>query len=86
MQVLGEPNGFDVSESLEHDKRSLVVHNDFRFKPFVALVSDLTERIKARSLERGDVSADGSLRGCDALLPKPLTIDSLSALIDGCSC
>ena len=59
-------NGFHVTRAL--DEVPAAVPIDFRHKPFVALVTYLAENL----FEGGHVAMDGSIRGCDALLTKPL--------------
>ena len=47
-------------------------NRDNRFKPLVALLSIHSKAIGARGIESGSMNPDGSMCGCDVLLPKPL--------------
>jgi len=83
--IFGSPNGFDVAFALdEAESPDNAPAQDFRFKPFVAMVSYLADTVTEQGMVDGMVKPDGSVRGCDALLPKPLTLDSLRVLIEGC--
>ncbi|KAL1527462.1 hypothetical protein AB1Y20_016127 [Prymnesium parvum] len=81
-EILKLPNGFGVTSAL--DKEPSEVPRDFRYKPFVAMVSCHAESIALRAKKRGEITGNGTPLGCDALIQKPLTSDSLRVLIEGC--
>jgi len=84
--VFSRPNGFDVAAALdEEDAPGCPVPSDFRYKPFVAMVSYLARPVMTRSLADGQMRQDGSLMGCDVLLPKPLGVDSMRVLVETCN-
>ena len=80
-QVLASSNGFAVSEVLDEVPEE--VPKDFRHKPFVAMVSYLAEDVMARAMNQELMNHDGSIRGCDALLSKPLNLGAVRVLIEG---
>lgn len=81
--VMQAPNGFDVAAALDRfDSPDFTPPKDFRFKPLIALVTaHSTGVLTSPEL---DMAMDGSIRGCDILLPKPLSVRSVGALIEGC--
>ena len=84
-QVFGSPNGFHVAAALdEMEATSAPVPKTFRYKPFVAMVSYLANSVMGEALSTGEMKQDGSLNGCDLLLPKPLGVDAVRTLIEGC--
>ena len=76
------PNGFHMASAL--DEAPPAVPHDFRFKPFVAMVSNLAGAVATRAISSGTMNQDGSLLGCDALIAKPLTLDAMRVLLEGC--
>ena len=71
----------NVSQSL--DESSEHAPKDFRVKPFVALISAFSAELMLRSVDDGTMKADGSLNGCDAVVPKPCSLDTMRVLIEG---
>jgi len=85
-EVLSHPNGFHVANQLDKDASpALLPPKDFRFKPFVAMVSYLASSVLSRAIDESEMKRDGSLRGCDLLLPKPMSVDSMRVLIEVCA-
>lgn len=74
-------NGLDVPTAL--DEPVFEVPNDFRFKPFIAILSSHVEALRIYTTADGSMNNDGSARGCDALVPKPCTLETMQVLIDG---
>jgi len=79
--VLELPNGLNVGGEL--DAMESIAPNapaDFYFKPLVALVTTFAEQV----LMQPHVRTDGSVRSCDIVIPKPLTIQTAYVLVQGC--
>jgi len=85
-EVFSVPNGFDVASDID-ESHSPEHHTPtgFAYKPFIAMVSYLANNVTERAIHDGTMNKDGSVRGCDVLLPKPLSIDSMRVLIEGCA-
>lgn len=54
----------------------------FPTRPFVAVVSHLADAVETHSAQSHLMSASGTPRGCDALLPKPLSVEMARVLIE----
>ena len=81
LDILDQPNGFDIAAALElAESTDFVPPKDFRFKPLIAMVTGHAERLS----NSVPIEPDGSVLGCDVLLPKPLTVDRMRVLIEGC--
>jgi len=80
-RVIESSNGMNVSQTL--DQASTHVPKDFRVKPFVALISAFSAELMLRSVDDGSMNADGSLNGCDAVVPKPCSFETMRVLIEG---
>ena len=79
--VLLVANGFHVGDDLDAaDSTALAPPKDFRFKPLVALVTSLAHQVVTQL----PVREDGSVRSCDAVLPKPLNGEAVRVLLQGC--
>lgn len=84
-EVFGSLNGFHVAAALdEMEATSAPAPTTFRYKPFVAMVSYLANSVMDEALATGEMKQDGSFNGCDVLLPKPLNVDVVRTLIEGC--
>ena len=84
-QVLRETNGFDFAASLdEREAPGSPVPTDFRYKPLVTMVSHHADAIRAHPALGLELGADGSLNGCDVLLQKPINLNVMRTLIEGC--
>jgi len=78
--VLTAPNGFEVASALDRlDSSEFLPPKDFRFKPLIALVTAHAGQVESEI----PVNNDGSVAGCDILLPKPLDVRAVGALIEG---
>ena len=77
-RILGEPNGFDLGAAIDKTEAESAPPTDFRFKPLVALVTTHFNQLGFLQ------AADGSVKGCDIALPKPLGRASVGALIECC--
>jgi len=79
--ILGQPNGLTVSSEIDgmDDPAVSPVPRDFRFKPLIALITSHAERLAQRT----PLAADGSIQGCDVLLPKPMTLGMMRVLVEG---
>jgi len=79
--VLQLPNGLNVGDELDAmESIALSPPVNFFFKPLVALVTTFAEQVLAQL----HVRADGSVRGCDVVISKPLTTQTIRALVQGC--
>lgn len=72
------PSGFDIASALEllESDRTMPLNN-FCFKPLIAMVTTYADMIDEGNL-------DGSIHGCDVLLPKPLSANWARVLVEAC--
>ena len=74
-------NGFAVGDALDAaDTPNLPVSPFFVFKPYIALVTVAADEVQAAM----PIGEDGSVGSCDVLLQKPLHINQMRALLQGC--
>lgn len=84
-QMLAAPNGFDLADQLAADAVRAHPRIDFLHTPFVAMVTAHAHAIEGAlegALER---SPSGGVRGCEALIPKPLSPSQVRALVECCA-
>ena len=55
---------------------------DFCYRPMIAMITQHEQAIKTH--HAGRISLDGSIEGCDMVLPKPLNLDVVRTLAEGC--
>ena len=48
----------------------------------IAMITQHEQAIKTH--HAGRISLDGSIEGCDMVLPKPLNLDVVRTLVEGC--
>jgi len=90
-QVLLGPNAFHVAAAMEGRDvaHQVAAHGppartDFLYKPFVVASSEHAMMVHDIAEANDWKQADGSINGCDAVLPVPLAHDQIRALIDCC--
>ena len=85
LQVLGNVNGFDLAAALvAREAAELPVPTGFRYRALVTMVSEHAQALRGHATRGNQFGDDGSINGCDLLLPKPLTLDVVRTLIEGC--
>lgn len=73
------PNGFDVASFLElADSDRTLPFKGFFYKPLIAMVTSYATEVELCMPQ----NVDGSVNGCDLLLPKPLTADLARVLVE----
>jgi len=79
--ILSLPNGLTVSSEIDvmDDPAVSPPPRDFRFKPLIALITSHAEQLAQLT----PLAADGSIQGCDVLLPKPMTLGMMRVLVEG---
>jgi len=82
-QINAVTNGFTLATHLDAPLAQVPI--DFRFKPLVAMISNLGQTLTDASIENGDMQQDGSCRGCDTVIPKPLSLQSMRVLLESCA-
>jgi len=80
-QIVEQVNGFHVADAIDQaDAPGRPAPLDFRYKPLVAIISSHADQIAVHQ----PVDADGIMTGCDVLLPKPVNVDLMRVLVEGC--
>lgn len=80
--ILAHENGFELARMM--DEPAPIVRKDFLFKPFVAMVTEHYNVLQQMAAGADWMRADGSVKGCDALVEKPLAHFQVRALLQSC--
>jgi len=79
--ILSKTNGFEVANYLEDAETNRTIPAiDFTFRPLIAMVTSHAGLVTATIPQH----VDGSVNGCDVLLPKPMTADWARVLVECC--
>lgn len=73
-------NGFDVSAALTQADTNGVASKSFCYKPLIVMITSYASEV----VNVMNQKVDGSISGCDVLLPKPMTAPWMRALIEMC--
>jgi len=90
-RMLVRPNGFDIVTELAVIDEAQIPRIDFCFKPYVAMVTDMSQQLMAVAEEVGHdagwpahpLTPIGYINGCNTLIPKPLTLETVRVLVEG---
>ena len=79
--IFAGSNGFDVASTLElaESDRSAPLKN-FCYKPLIAMITSYADEMD-QEMPR---NVDGSVNGCDVLLPKPMSANWARVLVEAC--
>ena len=79
--IFAGSNGFDVASTLElaESDRSAPLKN-FCYKPLIAMITSYADEMD-HEMPR---NVDGSVNGCDVLLPKPMSANWARVLVEAC--
>jgi len=90
-RMLVRPNGFDVVNELAVIDEAQIPRISFCFKPYVAMVTDMSQQLMAIAEQVGHdagwpdqlLTPAGHVIGCNSLIPKPLTLEMVRVLVEG---
>jgi len=78
--IFDQVSGFSVSETLKQAEASEAARHDFTCTPLIAMVTSYADKVIVEKPQ----SVDGSVGGCDVILPKPLSSGLVRVLIESC--
>ena len=80
-ELIGDPkNGFEVAGTLKKAEGSEPSKFSLCCRPLVAMVTSYADQV----VQVLPQSTDGSVEGCDVLLPKPLTSAQARVILEAC--
>ena len=78
--IFDQVSGFNVSETLKQAEASEAARYDFTCTPLIAMVTSYADKVRVEKPQ----SVDGSVGGCDVILPKPLSSGLVRVLVESC--